>query len=261
MVVSIANRGHWIAIQANRNGNEISLTIADSMTQGSQSKVSKKDSRQNICVLLKSLIPYHIALSNNIFAWKNVLTEEACNPASNKASSTAPCQTDEADSDDPEEAVPLDEILKRAEALNAKHDQQSQQPIAPANPSATNASKQIAGEEFDRVSISPKLAAVCLENFPEIKTVCSTIEQRKYPVRVIFSGPPNIGKTTLARAIARHLNRPSVFYDCTDGDKYFKTHEERWKNTVKPFIMAGMPCVIIIDEIDQLKPIIENLIR
>lgn len=249
MVVSIANMGHWVAILAERKDNEVTFTIADSMTQCSEAKLSNPKTRPTISNLLKSLLPYHIALSNNISAWKNVLTEEVCNPPHEKSSPTTSCQNEATASNEPMIADMLEEFLRQSKEQDKLSHQSRQRQVSETT------QHEIPGEGFDKVSISPELAAVCLANFPEIAKLSEKISKRQYPVRALFSGPPNIGKTTLARAIARHHNLRRAFYDCTAGTKFYKTHEEYWDKEIQPLINSGEPCVIILDEIDQLKPV------
>lgn len=79
LVVAIEQRGHWIAVNAERNNGTISFTIGDSMSPCVMVTQITAETKQSIISnLLKPLSPYHIALSNTIANWKNVITRELC---------------------------------------------------------------------------------------------------------------------------------------------------------------------------------------
>ncbi len=79
--------------------------------------------------------------------------------------------------------------------------------------------------------------------------ILQTLIEKKYPVSIIFWGPPGSGKTTLARILAEKFKYPSVFFSAVlSGIKEVKEVMEEAKNHKSLF---GHPTIVFIDEIHR----------
>ncbi len=62
-------------------------------------------------------------------------------------------------------------------------------------------------------------------------------QEADFPTRLLFVGPPGVGKTTLAIAIAHCSNRPYQLIKCsTIGDKYQNSGPSHLKEQIEPLI-------------------------
>lgn len=75
-----------------------------------------------------------------------------------------------------------------------------------------------------------------------------------FPV-VLFSGPRQVGKTTLAREISRVIEKPSCYLDLEKEEDY-----NLLKNNAYPFLMNLKDSCVIIDEVQSL-PSIFSILR
>lgn len=115
-------------------------------------------------------------------------------------------------------------------------------------------------------SLDKKLVESILKNAnDEVKKIVWSITEREKRkedncpikiddiVRVVFTGPPGTGKTTLAEAIAIALQRrPSFICPVSAMNKFQFCLQEYLKNELNSLLIEDKPCIIVIDEIDQL---------
>ncbi len=86
----------------------------------------------------------------------------------------------------------------------------------------------------------------CLQH-PEL------FQEADFPTRLLFVGPPGVGKTTLATVIAHSTNRPYRIIKCsTIGDKFQNSGPSHIKEQIGSLIEEHEPYVIIVDEINLL---------
>ncbi len=106
----------------------------------------------------------------------------------------------------------------------------------------------------------PQLTEFLLKHCPQqVKDVVFCLEhpelfqEADFPTRLLFVGPPGVGKTTLATAIAHHCNRPYRIIKCsTIGDKFQNSGPSHIKEQIGTWVDEDEPCVIIVDEINLL---------
>ena len=91
---------------------------------------------------------------------------------------------------------------------------------------------------------------------PEIEEVIDTINDsvNDASIRIILSGPPGVGKTTIAKAIAQQTGRDYVVIRGTAlANQYQFSGQQNLAQAIAPLIQKNEPCIVIIDELDALK--------
>jgi len=96
-----------------------------------------------------------------------------------------------------------------------------------------------------------------LEQCPaEIEDLIDAINdpENESSIRIILSGSPGVGKTTIAKAIAQRTGRNHVIIRGTAlSNQYQFSGEQNLARAIEPLLESNEPHVIVIDEMDALK--------
>ena len=106
----------------------------------------------------------------------------------------------------------------------------------------------------------PKKIEDCI--LPEsIKSVLSKfVEQGKIP-NLLLSGPPGIGKTTVAKALCEEIGADYYVINGSDEGRFLDTVRNHAKNFASTVSLTGGSKVIIIDEADNTTNDVQLLLR
>ena len=108
----------------------------------------------------------------------------------------------------------------------------------------------------------PQTVEECILPLTMKDTFQQFIFQGEIP-NMLFSGPPGIGKTTVAKAICKQLNLSSYVINGSDEGRFLDTvrnHAKQFASTVS-LQANGKPKVIIIDEADNTTTDVQLLLR
>lgn len=133
------------------------------------------------------------------------------------------------------------------------------------NPTAATTNNN---NQTDDPWLTPKVVTALINSVPKVKTISDRIErlqlqeQSNEPVsphlgydyvRLLFTGRTGTGKTTLAHAIAKKLNRTAkLLSPASEGTEYQFCLQKYIKKEMEEVFKATDQFVVIIDEIDQL---------
>ncbi len=94
-----------------------------------------------------------------------------------------------------------------------------------------------------------------------LKTVLRKfVEQKKIP-NLLLSGPPGIGKTTVAKALCEEIGADYYVINGSDEGRFLDTVRNQAKNFASTVSLVGGPKVIIIDEADNTTNDVQLLLR
>ena len=94
-----------------------------------------------------------------------------------------------------------------------------------------------------------------------LKTVLRKfVEQKKIP-NLLLSGPPGIGKTTVAKALCEEIGADYYVINGSDEGRFLDTVRNQAKNFASTVSLVGGPKVSIIDEADNTTNDVQLLLR
>lgn len=123
------------------------------------------------------------------------------------------------------------------------------------------------GKEEEHSSMKPRAATADLDalggNEEIINYVADVVrylqdpqkyEQQgvKLPKGIMLSGPPGVGKTYLAEAVAGHADVPIIMINASDFNNKYVGGTEKKMRAVFEAARKAAPCVLCIDEIDSI---------
>jgi DNA polymerase III delta prime subunit len=94
------------------------------------------------------------------------------------------------------------------------------------------------------------------------ETLSQFVEQGEIP-NLLFSGPPGVGKTTVAKALCKQLGLTSYVINGSDEGRFLDTVRNQAKQFASSISLqaTGKPKVIIIDEADNTTTDVQLLLR